>query len=175
MTPTALVYTYFFIHIGVILVVCAYYALSAAIAPNITYRARVRFARRPWLPALIGLGLSVPWVLASIVLMQLPFGPVKFLGAVIGSLWILCGLVGGAGIAQQVGRGTFDPNAGESSWVHSVRGGLFITLTWILPLIGWLGMLPLTLATGIGCLLLGFIPLRQPVAAASAAAVELTA
>ena len=30
----------------------------------------------------------------------------------------------------------------------------------MLPLIGWLVMLPLTLATGIGCLILGLFPMR---------------
>jgi hypothetical protein len=156
---------FFFIHIGVILVVSAYYALSAAIAPGLTNRARVRFARSPWLPAVIGIGLSVPWVVVSLVLLQAPSGPIKFAGAVIGSAWILCGLVGGAGIAQQVGLGSA---GGQASWVHSIRGGLFITLTWVLPFIGWLVMLPLTLATGIGCLILGFIPIRAlpvPIAA----------
>lgn len=148
---------FFFIHVGVILVVSAYYTLSAAIAPGLTSRSRMRFARSPWLPALIGIGLSLPWVAISLVLLQAPSGPIKFAGAVIGSAWILCGLIGGAGIAQQVGLGSSNEQA---SWIHSIRGGLFITLTWVLPFIGWLVMLPLTLATGIGCLILGLIPIR---------------
>src|SRR5436190_180549 len=98
MTPTALVYTIFFIHIGLILVVCAYYALSAAIAPQLTHRARMRFAQRPWLPAAIGVALSVPWVIASILLLRMGFAPAKLAGMLLGCLWILLGLIGGAGI-----------------------------------------------------------------------------
>ena len=41
------------------------------------------------------------------------------------------------------------------SWVQTFRGGLFISLTWVLPLVGWLVMLPLTMSAGIGCLVLG--------------------
>jgi hypothetical protein len=153
---SATVWFWVFIHLGIIIVVSAYYTLSAALVPQLTERARIRFARRPWAPALIGLAVSLPWVFSSIVLMNLPLGPVKLAGATLGSLWILLSLIGGAAIAQHVGQG----GLGSESWIRGMRGGLFITLTWVLPLVGWLIMLPLTLATGIGCLLLGLLPMR---------------
>ncbi len=153
MTTHAVVYSWLFIHIGVILVVTAYYTLSAALAPRLTERGRIRFARRPWLPIVIGLVISVPWVLAAILLIQQVPAGAKFVGAVLGCLWILSGLIGGAGIAQHVGGG--DIAAGRATWVQTFRGGLFISLTWVLPLVGWLVMLPLTMSAGIGCLVLG--------------------
>jgi hypothetical protein len=159
----ATVWTYLLIHVGVILVVTAYYSLGAALAPGLAERARDRFARRPWLPVLIGVGLSVPWVVISLVLLNLGAAPAKFAGALLGCMWILCGLLGGSGMALHVGRGD------GAAWTSSVRGGVFITLTWVLPLVGWLGMLPLTLAAGTGCLVLGMLPSRptpQPVPAA---------
>lgn len=159
MTPTATVTAFISVHLGVILVVCAYYALSAAIAPGITERGRVRFARRPWLPALAGIALSLPWVVAALVLLNVPAGPVKFAGAVLGCAWILCCLIGGSSLAQHVG--SMSGREQDMTWIRSVRGGLFITLTWVLPIVGWLGMLPLTLATGLGCLLVGLFPLRS--------------
>ena len=157
MTTSAVVQTFLYMHIGVILVVTAYYAMAAAVAPRLTERGRSRFARRPWLPVLLGLVISLPWVLFAIALLSAAAAPVKFAGAALGCLWILCGLMGGAGIAQHVGRGGAD---GPCSWVQTVRGGLFISLTWILPLVGWMIMLPMTLAAGTGCLAMGFVPLR---------------
>jgi len=159
MTPTAQVTAFLLIHLGVILVVTAYYTTSAAIAPRLTERARLRLARRPWLPVLIGLLVSGPWVLAALVLLSLPAGGAKFLGVVIGCLWIFCGLVGGGAIAQHVGRPAQAGHGPDLSWLHSVRGGLLITLTWVLPFIGWMGMLPLTLASGVGCLITGLFPM----------------
>lgn len=163
MTPSATVWTIFFLHIGIVLVATSYFAFSAALAPRITHRARVRFAMRPWLPILIGLGISLPWVVVALVLLQQPIAGLKFVGAVALSLWVLLGLVGGAGVAQHIGR---PPHNGDvyapAALTDSIRGGLFITLTWVLPLIGWFAMLPLTLATGVGCLLLGLLPMRQP-------------
>ena len=163
MTPTAYVMMIVFLHLGVVLVVTSYYAFSAALAPRITHRARLRFAQRPWLPLVIGAGVSLPWVLIALVLLQQPVAGLKFIGAVALSTWVLLGLVGGAGVAQHIGRGmtTSDAHA-PSAWSDSIRGGLFITLTWVLPLVGWFAMLPLTLATGVGCLILGLFPMRQP-------------
>ena len=157
MTTSAVVYTFLFLHIGVILVVAAYYTFGASLAPRMTQRGRIRFARRPWLPILIGVGISIPWVVLALVALNLPNGAVKFAGAALGSLWILCGLLGGASIAQHIGR-----VEGQSpSWSQTFRGGLFIVLTWILPIVGWLVMLPMTLCAGVGCLLLGMLPMKD--------------
>ena len=164
MTTSAVVYTFLFVHIGVVLVVTAYFTIGAALAPRLTERSRIRFARRPWLPAIIGLVLSVPWVIAAVAMLNVDAGAVKFAGAVLGGLWVLLGLIGGAGIAQHVGRGADDEPV---SWVQTVRGGLLISLTWILPLVGWMVMLPLTLAAGVGCLVIGLVPMRTGDAAAS--------
>ena len=156
MTTSAVVYTFLFLHIGVILVVAAYYTFGASLAPRMTERGRIRFARRPWLPILLGAGVSIPWLVLALVALNMPSGAVKFAGAALGSLWILSGLLGGASIAQHIGR----VEGQTPSWSQTFRGGLFIVLTWILPIVGWLVMLPLTLAAGVGCLLLGAWPMR---------------
>ena len=164
MTPSATVWTIFFIHIGIVLVATSYFALSAALAPRVTERARIRFAQRPWLPLLIGGLVSLPWVVIALVLMNQPVAGVKFIGAVTGSAWILLGLIGGAGVAQHIGRAPHSSDVhAPAVWIDAIRGGLFITLTWVLPLVGWFAMLPLTLAAGIGCLILGIVPMRPSV------------
>ena len=159
MTTDAVVWMWLFVHVGVIAMVASYYTLGAALAPRLTERARGRFARRPWLPIVIGVGISIPWVLLSLVLLNTP---VKLAGAIGLGLWVLLGLVGGAGIAQHVGVASTDEDA---TWRHTLRGGLFIGMTWALPIVGWLFMLPVTLAAGVGCLLMGAVPARRAVAA----------
>lgn len=153
MTTHAIVYTWLFIHIGVILVVASYFTLGAALAPALTSRARQLFAAQPWRPIVVGFVISAPWMLIAITLFRQTPAAAKFVGAVLGCLWILLGLIGGAGVAQHVGGG--DNSSHGVSWVQTFRGGLFISLTWALPLVGWLGMLPLTMSAGIGCLVLG--------------------
>ena len=158
MTTSATVWAWLFIHIGVVLVVSAYFTAGAVLVPSITARARERVARAAWLPALVGLAASLPWLGGGIVLVNLPSAVLKFIGAAMITLWVLAGLLGGAGIAQHIGAGSRD---GQATWTDTIRGGLCLSLTWILPLVGWLVMLPATMATGVGCLLLGPFPPRR--------------
>jgi hypothetical protein len=148
MTTSATVQMFLFIHLGVILVVTAYYTASAALAPGLAERSRARFALNPWKTMILGLVVSVPWIALSLVMLNGASGGVKFFGSVLMGLWVFVGLIGGAGVAQHVGR---SDNTSNTNWSQTARGGLLITLTWVLPLVGWLGVLPLTLATGIGC------------------------
>jgi hypothetical protein len=148
MLTTANVWVAVFVHLGIILAAVSYFAVGAAMLPNITRRGAERLAERPVRTVLTGVAVSVPWVAASIVLLQLG-GPLASLGALVGLTWILLGLLGGAAVAQHVGQ------RGEG-WQRVARGGGLIALTWVLPLIGWFFMLPLTLATGIACLIVGW-------------------
>ncbi|MFO0873937.1 MAG: hypothetical protein U0575_08205 [Phycisphaerales bacterium] len=149
MITTAHVYTTLFIHLGVILVVTAYYTVGAAMLPSLTRGSAERMAQRPLRVALVGLAISAPWMAAAIALMALG-GPLGLAGVIMALLWVLVGLVGGAGIAEHVGR--FGGDA--TGWRCVARGGFFVALTWVMPLIGWFVVLPATLAAGIGCVAL---------------------
>jgi len=157
MTTSAVVQMFFYLHLGLILVATAYYAVSAAVAPRLARRSRDRFARRPWSPIIVGLLISTPWVFVAMVMLNANLPGVKLVGATLGILWVLCGLMGGAGIAQHIGGGSVE----SASWVQTLRGGLLISLTWILPLVGWLVVLPLTLAAGVGCMVQGIFSRGQ--------------
>lgn len=153
----AQVWTFFWLHIGVILVVTSYYTLAAAIWPNMAARAAIRFGQRWWLTLLIGLLVSIPVVLVSILLATA--GPVQAIGVIGLMAWFLLGLVGGSGMALHVGRHG-QPEMPPAK--AAMRGGLLIGFSWALPLIGWLFVLPLTIAMGVGCLILGWMPIRPP-------------
>jgi hypothetical protein len=153
MITTAHVYTTLFLHLGVLLVVTAYYTIGAALLPGITTRAAARFAARPWFVTIIGVAISIPWVVGSIVIAQFS-GPPQLIGAMLLGAWIIAGLVGGAGIARYVGTQGSDRGRDDDRWQTVARGGFLIALTWALPFIGWLVVLPLSLAAGVGCLAL---------------------
>lgn len=149
MITTAHVYTALFLHLGVILVVTAYYTVGAAMLPGLARSSAERIARQPLRTAMIGLAISVPWMVAAIALMAVG-GPIGLIGVIMALTWVLVGLVGGAGIAEHVGRFGGD----VTGWRCVARGGLFVALTWVLPLIGWFVVLPVTLAAGVGCVVL---------------------
>lgn len=170
MTTSAAIQMYLFIHLGVILVVTAYYTVSAALAPQLAERSRTRFAQHPWSTLFIGLAVSIPWVVVAMVTLNASNGLAKFVGGILLALWILAALVGGAGVAQHIGA---NASSNSNDWTQTVRGGLLMTLTWVLPVVGWFGMLPLTLITGVGCLTKDvFAKTPQPTESASTPAAE---
>lgn len=155
MLTNAVVTSILLVHLGVLLVAAAYYTVMAAMLPGITAQGRERFSQRPWLAVVVGVVVSAPWVGASLVLLNLPHPLLKLTGGVFAGLWILCGLAGGASLAQHVGSMS---SSERPTWAHTARGGLFLALTWALPIIGWLFVLPMTIATGVGCFLTGLVP-----------------
>ena len=118
--------------------------------------------------------LSIPiWAILAVPAVALAAG--QALGPVLaGSVTGSAGLTVAQAITLDVDNLDLDErivvNGADDAvtWQNSVRGGLFISLTWVLPVVGWLGMLPLTLAAGLGCLILGFVPLRPAAAPAPA-------
>lgn len=152
MITSAVVSAWLWVHVGILLVVVGYSACGHAILPGATERGRARLAASPFRTALKGLAISAPCVIAALVLMNLPNGALKFAGVLLGLTWLAVALVGVSAIALHVGdRG----GSGPAPWTHVARGAGFVTLTWMLPLLGWFVALPLTLACGVGCLVGG--------------------
>jgi hypothetical protein len=85
----------------------------------------------------------------------------KFAGAALLLLIILFGLMGSAGLAAQVGVGLGAYVGEKTTWRRVWRGGLVLGLTFILPLIGWLLILPGVLIIGTGAAL-GSMRHRRP-------------
>lgn len=148
MLTTAVVYTWFLVHVGVLLVVSAWAVVVGALFPGFTARGVARLENRLWVPLLTGLAISIPVIVIAFLLLLVPNGAAKFIGAVVASLWVLVSLCGLAAVARRVGGG--------ASLGAVFRGGLLMTLTWMLPFVGWFIALPLTLSLGLGCVVLGF-------------------
>lgn len=158
------VYATVFLHIGVILVLTAYFVLARTVFPTIVTRGQERFARRPWLAALVGLGISIPWLISALIIIQVgqAVPPLPAIGVMIAMAWFLLAFLGTSSLACHIGRTTGDE---QSPWKTTIRGGIVLTLTWAFPLLGWIVLLPISLATGVGCAVLGCFPTRTAIPA----------
>jgi len=152
-----------FLHLGGVAVVAGYCAAWGGLLPALNERAVATLRTRLWLPVLIGLLISIPWVLAAIFLIN-KGARAGQIGAILGMAWILIGLIGCSAIARVIGssssaspRLTQDPlDPDQPSLLRTTcMGGLILALTWALPLIGWYFILPISIATGVGCVVLG--------------------
>ncbi len=62
--------------------------------------------------------------------------------------------MGSAGLGDRIGVGL--PSAGDATqpWRRLLRGGTVLSLTFLLPIVGWVGVLPWTLVSGVGAAVL---------------------
>jgi Mn2+/Fe2+ NRAMP family transporter len=149
MLNSAVVSAWLWVHVGVLLVVIGYAACGFALFPRVVESGRRRLDIAPLRALLIGLAISIPWVGLAIGLANAPSGALKFAGVILGLAWIAVALIGTTAIALRVG---LHGEAVPARWTHVARGAGFVALTWMLPVLGWFVVLPLTLACGVGCL-----------------------
>jgi len=74
----------------------------------------------------------------------------------VGLLYIVYANVGVAGFVTHIGRRLSSPADADRPWKATVRGGIALELAWLIPVLGWLGLLPITLILGAGAMTLSF-------------------
>jgi uncharacterized membrane protein len=144
---------WFLLIAGTYVVINAYWLATQGLFPLFVDRCRERLRRSPVNVFLFGLGGTVPGVVIGVALFRAASPVAKFTGATLLLLLVLIGLMGSAGLAAQVGIGLGAYPDERTSWRRVWRGGLVLGLTFILPLIGWLLILPGTLILGTGAMM----------------------
>jgi len=154
--------------LGAMLMFNAYWLAAQALFPAAVDRARDAYSR-PWAITILGAFAATPLVVLGIVLLQLPNPAIKIIGGSVLGIPILLGFTGSAGLAQRVGAGLPGANDDAQPWRRVLRGGPILTLTCLLPFLGWFILLPWLLVSGVGALVLARLRKRHsPVAPANA-------
>jgi hypothetical protein len=137
----------FLLILGGLLIFIAYWLASEALFPALVERARDQY-RRPYKLTFAGLAMCAP-------LLALAFGCTKLNNPLMNivaffllGIVLFGGLAGSAGFAKRIGAGLPSPLDEAQPWRRVLRGGVVLTLTYLLPFIGWLGLSIWTLVTG---------------------------
>lgn len=142
--------------------------------PGTVELARLRIERTPWQTFWMGGVITILAALPIIVLLALPNGAIKFVGAAALAIALTFASLGAAGIAlrmsdrlQTATRRQMSPAAGF------VRGAVALELAVALPIIGWFIVLPLSIVVAMGAstfAVLRWLPKAQQIAAEHAPA-----
>ncbi len=136
--------------LGAMLVFQAYWLVGTALFPRLVGQARDRY-KKPIRTTLIGLAVVVPtFVLGFSVLGQVSNPAVKGAGFVIGSVPLILGLIGSAGLCQLIGNGLPAPGDQSQNWRRVWRGGWVLNFCYLLPFAGWVVILPWGIISGCG-------------------------
>src|SRR5713226_10242856 len=144
---------WFLLIAGTYIVFISYWLASQGLFPDFVDRCRQRIKTAPFRQFLLGLALTVPIGAAGFAMLNAPNPKLKFPGAALLLLLVLGGLVGSAGLAAQIGSGLANPSDPAQPWRRVLRGGMVLGLTFILPVIGWFLILPVSLIIGVGAVL----------------------
>lgn len=165
---------WFLLVVGLLLVFISYWLASVALFPGMVGRAREAYAQ-PVRAILLGVLIAAPLLTLGTFIASINNPAMKLLGLSISSVPVLLGLVGSAGLAQRVGVGMASPVDDTQPWRRVLRGGIVLSLGFLLPFLGWFGVLPLTLLSGVGVAVRSMWKGRAPSSPAPVAAVDLNA
>jgi hypothetical protein len=147
--------------VGALLVFISYWLAAEALFPRMVERARHQYATHSILITLLGIVIIAPMWFVGILLAQ---GGKPVIGiALMGIPWLL-GMIGSAGLTQRIGIGL--PSALDQSqpWRRQLRGGIVLSLTFLLPFVGWFLVLPWTVVSGLGGLVVAIVTRNKPIA-----------
>jgi hypothetical protein len=146
---TANVLVWLFLALGFFLMFVSYWLAAAALFPEHVGRCAGQFGR-PVLMALIGMLLAAGPIALGIVVLNVAPAALKWIGLLLVAAPLLTGLVGSAGLARRIGAGLPAPQDTEQPWRAVLRGGVVLALTFLLPILGQILVIPWVLASGVG-------------------------
>lgn len=161
------VFKILFLILGTLVTIVSYWLLFEALFSQTVERARRQYETRRLRTALVGLGISAPLFIAGLALLS-GHAAVKLAGVVVLSTLILVGLLGSTGLVRHIGLQLNSTTDATHAWRRVLRGGIVLSITFVLPIVGWFFVLPLTLASGVGAVVLSWRANRNGVATGAA-------
>jgi hypothetical protein len=147
--------------IGFLLCYVVYWLASAALFPAVVERAKQQYDTRPVRATLAGLGLALPFIALSIGIGQVAHPVAKMLGVALIGIPVLYGLLGSAGLALRIGTGMKSSIDDAHPWRRMLRGSVVLSLTFLLPVIGWFIIMPWAIISGLGASVISMFQ-KQP-------------
>ncbi len=146
---------WFLIVVGVLLTLNAHWLGAHALFPGLVARARDQIEHRPVRATGVGLLVAAPVLLGVTVLAKnVPHPLVQTFSVGLALLLGLLALAGSAGLAQRIGVGLPSPVDALQPWRCVLRGGIVLVLAFLMPFLGWFVLLPWTLVSGLGAVVL---------------------
>ena len=138
----------FFVILGLLLAFPSLWLFCRALWPEYVARSTEAVGLKSFF---IGIPVTAVAVVIVIVVGKLPASFGQIGGVLAFSALLLYALVGVAGLATHIGNRLPSPADIDKPWRTTLRGGIILSLTYLLPLLGWFLIIPVSVITGAGC------------------------
>lgn len=159
---TANVLLWVFLTLAFYFVFLSHWLVAHSLFPDYVAKCQGQYSR-PIITTLVGLLFTVIPIAVGLSIANFAPAQVKWIGVIIATVPIIAGLLGTAGLASRVGCGMPSPVDEAQPWRRVLRGGTALALTFLLPILGQLIIIPLVLASGVGASVLSWLS-RKPAA-----------
>lgn len=139
----------FLLILGVYLIFISHWMVAQGLFPRMVRGAREEYDR-PFRILGVGLLVTAVFVLPALPLMSLPHPVLKMVGMGLASIPVFMGFVGSAGLCQRIGAGLQEGAPGRGVGALTLKGGILLGLTYLLPFVGWFVLSLGSLITGVG-------------------------
>ena len=136
--------------LGTLMAMVCCWLLFEALSPTMIGRARERYRQRPMRTFFLGCAIAVPVFFVGIALANAPGGGAKLLGITVLVLLITTGLAGSTGLARHIGCNLGSACDEAQPWRRVYRGAVILAIAFLMPMVGWFLILPVTLLSGVG-------------------------
>jgi len=147
----------FFVILGMLLAFSGLWLLCRGLWPEAVAAAADRCGKRLWSSFLVGLPITIVMLGLTKTLFNIlgPAGKIASVGVI--CLYMLQAHTGVSGLATSIGRRLGSPLDEPRSWRSTLRGGVVLELTYLIPFLGWFLILPASIVIGCGAANLGLL------------------
>lgn len=139
----------FFVVLGLMLALPGLWLLCRGLWPRTVADAETTCGKGLIKPFLIGLPITGLTIVVAAVMSNL--GPAGKIGAVaIVCFYLVFASCGVAGLIAVIGQRLASPIDASQPWRATLRGGIVLELSFLLPVLGWFGLLPISFTIGCG-------------------------
>lgn len=139
----------FFVILGFLLAFPGLWLLCRGLWPQTVSTAATVCRNGLLKPFFAGLPLTILMIFAAIALGNLG-PPGKIAAAVVVCVYLMIANCGVAGLAATIGERLPSRIDAGQAWRATLRGGVILELTYLLPILGWFGLLPISMTIGCG-------------------------
>jgi len=140
---------YFFVVLGFMLAFPGLWLLCRGLWPNLVNESNADCENGLVKPFLVGLPVSGAALFVAIALGKIG-GPVAVAGIATFCLYIIYASTGVSGLVTVIGQRLPSPADKDRPWNATIRGGIVLELSWLLPFLGWFILLPASFIIGAG-------------------------
>ncbi|MBX9568562.1 MAG: hypothetical protein K2X77_06675 [Candidatus Obscuribacterales bacterium] len=148
----------FFVILGLLLAFPSLWLFCRALWPEQVARTTETVGLKSFF---VGVPVTAVAVVVVIVVGKLPASAGQIGGVIAFSALLLFAQIGVAGIATHIGNRLPSPVDKDKPWRVTLRGGIILALTYLLPLLGWFLIIPVSVITGAGSATRALFPRKK--------------